>query len=142
MGSGNKYIIFSIHEEFFALRLDQIDEVCDLPEIWPIPFVPAYYTGAFNFHGNILPAIDLAHFFEIPVTTNPDKLLVVNHSLASLAFSVTRIVKVVSEEEFSFTQKTEVKFATATIILPEYSATELNLKALVSSAEELIQAYR
>lgn len=54
-----KYMVFSLGHKRYAVLLSQVKEVIGIPDITPIPNVPAYYVGMFNLRGQIISAVDL-----------------------------------------------------------------------------------
>jgi purine-binding chemotaxis protein CheW len=130
-----KYMIFSLQGSLYALDLKQVAEVGDPPQMWPIPLAPACYSGALNFHGAIVAVMNLALFLGIPGCRQPGKIIVLHSEVASLAFLVDTIVRIVSEEEVSFCPAPVNGLAVATLRLTDGEATQLDLEALVREAD-------
>lgn len=130
-----KFLIFSLQDSFYALDLKEVAEVGDPPQMWPIPLAPACYIGALNFHGDIVAAMNLALFLGLPGSVKPGKIIVLNQEIASLAFLVDTVVGIVSERETSIGKPPECDFAAALLSLPDSEAIQLDLGALVISAE-------
>jgi purine-binding chemotaxis protein CheW len=59
---------FLLSHEKHALELTNINEVCALEDITPIPGTPLFVLGIINVRGEILSVIDLKQFFELPGT--------------------------------------------------------------------------
>lgn len=135
----NKFLIFSLHDSLYALDLTQVAEVGDPPRMDPIPLAPACYSGALNFHGDIVAVINLALFLGLTVYGKPGKIVVLHHDVASLAFLVDRIVRIVSGDEIIFRTPSDNGFATATMGLTDGEALQLDLDVLVRNAENGIQ---
>ncbi len=130
-----RFLIFALQDSLFALDLAQIAEVRDPAQTWPIPLAPAYYTGAFSFHGDIIAVMDVALFLCLPGSINPGKLIVLNKEVSSLAFLVDRIVTIVSGEEAPFASTEGSGYIAATLSLPDGNALQLDLDVLVHEAE-------
>jgi purine-binding chemotaxis protein CheW len=130
-----KFMIFSLQDSLYALDLKQVAEVGDPPQMWPIPLAPAYYSGALNFHGDIVAVMNLALFLGLPGCRQPGKIIVLHHEVASLAFLVDTIVRIVSEEEVSFSKPPENGLTAAMLCLTDGEATQLDLEALLHEAE-------
>ena len=137
--NGRKFLIFLLQGSLFALDLKQVAEVGDPPQIWPIPLAPPCYSGALNFHGDIVAVLDLAHFLGLPGCIQPGKIIVLHREIASLAFLVETIVRIVSEEEVSFRNSPENGLAAAMLVLTDGEATQLDIEALVQKAEIAMQ---
>lgn len=130
-----KFLIFTLQGSLYALDLKQVAEVSDPPQLWPIPLAPACYSGALNFHGDIVAVINLPLFLGLTGCNQPGKIVVLHREVASLAFLVDSIVRIVSEDEISFNPATDTDFAVATLGLPDGEAIQIDLEALVLSAE-------
>ena len=137
-----KYMIFSLQGSLYALDLKQVAEVGDPPQMWPIPLAPACYSGAMNFHGDIVAVMNLALFLGLPGCRQPGKIIVLHREVASLAFLVDSIVRIVSEEEVSFSKPSEKGLTAAMLCLTDGEATQLDLEALVREAEIGMQGNR
>jgi len=130
-----KYMIFSLQGLLYALDLKQVAEVGDPPQMWPIPLAPACYSGALNFHGEIVAVMNLALFLGLTGCIQPGKVVVLHRDAASLAFLVDSIVRIVSEDEVSFEPAPVNGLAVATLRLTDGEAIQLDLEALVRKAE-------
>ena len=132
-----KFLIFRLQSLLFALDLSQVAEVADPPQLWPIPLAPACYSGALNFHGDIVAAMDLTLFLGLTGSNRPGKIIILGKDVASLAFLIDAVVRIVSEEDvfISIDPLPETVFAAATLGLPEGKATLLDLDSLVHKAE-------
>ena len=130
-----KFLVFSLNRLRYAVDLSQVAEVGDPPQIWPIPLAPPYYSGAFNFHGDIVAVINLPLFLGIAGCGQPGKIIVLHHETVSLAFHVDAIVRIVSEDEISVCKPCDASFAGATLALPDGEATQLDLETLIRAVE-------
>lgn len=137
MTSNNrKFLIFALQSSLYALDLAQVAEVGDPPQMSPIPLAPACYSGALNFHGDIVPVMNLSLFLGLTECIQPQKIIVLLHrEFASLAFLVDTVVRIISEDEVSFGNPPDICFATATLGLPGGEAIQLDIGALALSAE-------
>jgi purine-binding chemotaxis protein CheW len=133
-----KFLIFSLRDELYALDLELVAEVSDPPQIWPIPLAPACYSGALNFHGDIVAVIDLALFLGLSGCSQPKKLIILNRKVASLAFLVDTVAKIVPEGEILTSPPPDNIFSAATLSLQDGKAILLDLEALVRAAEDVI----
>lgn len=134
-----KYLVFSRLNSLYALNLAQVAEVGDLRQISPIPFAPACYSGAINFHGDIVAVMDLSTFFGLSGFAKPGKIVVLHQDIASLAFIVDKIVRIVPEEEVTVGCQPESIFAAATLCFDGREAILINAGKLVSEAENCMK---
>jgi purine-binding chemotaxis protein CheW len=58
-GKREKYLIFSLMDEFYGFSLSTVKEVIGLTDITPIPNVPSHFKGLINLRGRIISVIDL-----------------------------------------------------------------------------------
>ena len=137
--SNRKFLIFSLPGSRYALDLAQVAEVGDPPQMWPIPLAPRCYSGALNFHGDIVAVMDLALFLGLAGPEKPGKIVVLRQETASLAFLVDAVVRIVSAEEVSFNPPPDSGFAAATLGLLDGDAIQLDLDALVRGAVAVMQ---
>ncbi|MEI7817361.1 MAG: chemotaxis protein CheW [Desulfuromonadales bacterium] len=137
-----KFLIFSLQGRLYALGLEQIAEVGDPRQLSPIPKTPACYSGALNFHGDIVAVINLSVFLDLPGGNRPGKIIVLHQETASLAFLVDTVFRIVSEGEVTFSPVPEERFAVATLSLPDGEAIQLNIEALVLEAENCLMRHQ
>lgn len=133
------FLIFSLRNSFYALDLAQVAEVGDPPRISPVPLSPACYSGALNFHGDIVAVLNLALFLDLPGDSRPGKIVVLSQEVASLALLVDSVIRIVPEADVAFRPPPDSRFATATLGLHDSEAIQLDLAALVRHAEIVIQ---
>lgn len=135
-----KYLVFSLHDSLYALDLDQVAEVGDPPEMCPIPFAPSCYSGAFNFHGDIMAVLDLAVVLGLPADGHPSgKIVILHQQTASLAFLVDTVVRIVSEEEVTFSPLSDVVPGAAELCFADSKAVMLDPETLLLEAETCLQ---
>ena len=132
--SNRKFLVFTLQSSLYALDLAHVAEVSDPPQLCPIPRAPSCYSGALNYHGDIVAVMNLSAFLEIPGCNLPEKLIVLHHEVASLAFLVDSVVRIIAETEVSFGPTPENGFAAALLNFSDGKATLLDLEALVISA--------
>lgn len=98
-------LVFDLGEERYGLEVGYIQEVADSPGLHYIPQAPAYFLGAINFHGQILPVLDLCQFLEFPAgPQDPRKIVLATEgtALALAATAVHRIVPLATEALLPF----------------------------------------
>lgn len=129
-----KFLLFQLQGSLYALDLAQVAEVDDPPQLWPIPRAPACYSGAINFHGDIVAVMNLSSFLRIPGSSQPTKMIVLHQEIASLAFLVDTVVKIISDADVSLRKPPEKGFASAILCSHDGEAIQLDLEELVHSA--------
>lgn len=134
-----KFLIFSLQGSLYALDLAQVAEVSDPPQMSPIPLAPVCYSGALNFHGDIVAVMNLALFLGLTGGSHPGKIIVLRREAASLAFLVDTVVRIVSEEEVSASTQIDKGFAAATLALSDGEVIQLDLELLAQEAENAMQ---
>lgn len=133
-----KFLIFFTHGQRYAFDLSDVAEVMDITNSWPIPFAPACYSGAINFHGAIVAVMNLAVFMGSETCGELGKLIVLNEKSAALGFLVERVARIVSAQEIEISDPSDDRFASALLRLPEGSATLLDIETIIREAEILI----
>lgn len=94
-------LTFYLGEEQYGLQISSVQEIVELPALFYIPSAPDCYLGAMNFHGTILPVLDLPGLLDFEPGPRDDRVVVVSSELASLGLSVSRLGEIMSlvEEE-------------------------------------------
>ena len=59
LNGDNRFLHFSLGEEYFAIPLLTVREVIGVPDVTPIPYMPAYFLGMMNLRGQVISVIDL-----------------------------------------------------------------------------------
>ena len=52
------YLTFEISEELFAVHVDKVLEILEMPEVIKVPRAPKYMRGVANLRGHVVPIID------------------------------------------------------------------------------------
>lgn len=136
--AGRRYLLFTLAGGRYALDLAQVAEVEEPPVTWPIPGAPPCYPGAMNFHGGIVAVMDLALFLGHPGGHGREKVVVLDPAIASLAFLVERVIRIVPGEQVGMSAPPAEAFATALLELPEGNATLLDGAGIAAGAAETI----
>jgi purine-binding chemotaxis protein CheW len=92
----SRFLIFELNGESYALTLQDIEEIMELPEIYPLPKAPPYYSGIINCHGTPMPVLDLAAFFKKSPARPGNKILILDRKIANLAVRVHAVNGIVS----------------------------------------------
>lgn len=59
MTETKRYLCFNLGKEEFALPLLTVKEVIGMPDLTPIPQMPAHFLGMMNLRGNVITVLDL-----------------------------------------------------------------------------------
>lgn len=97
--SGEKYVIFFLNEEIYAVSAKSITEVIVPPKITPLPKTPEWFLGIANLRGNIISVIDLPRFWnkENSSSSPKSKLVLLNskNGDSQIAFAVDRLSEII-----------------------------------------------
>ncbi len=55
----DKYLIFTVGEESYGIRIAYVTEVIEIEEITKVPDLPEYVKGIINLRGKIIPVTDV-----------------------------------------------------------------------------------
>ncbi len=109
------FVYFQIWEEFFAIDVDKIIEVMELPETVKLPRTPDFVMGVTNFRGEIIPVIDLRKKFKLPqeeVLSQKKYVIVINYQAADyqnkIGLVVDKIIDVIEVEQYDITHFPEL----------------------------------
>ena len=134
-GTNSKFLIFTLAGRRYALDLAQVAEVVEQPATWPIPLAPPCYHGAMNFHGTIVAVMNLALFLGLPGEYSTEKTVVLDTRIASLAFSVEDIIRIIPQGQAGLSEAPQDEaFACGRLNLPEGKVTLLDAAALAEHA--------
>lgn len=59
-------LTFTLQGNTFAVPIDSVKELIELPEMTPVPMMPGFLRGVMNLRGSVIPVIDLAQRFGLP----------------------------------------------------------------------------
>lgn len=79
-----QFIIFTLANTEYALRLSTVVEINPRPVLTPLPNGPAWMLGSTNIRGDVVSVLDLRLFFGYPVQHSREERLVVVQSVDSL----------------------------------------------------------
>ncbi len=97
---GEKFVVFFLDNELFAVAADQIAEIVRPLEFTPLPNSPAWLHGIANLRGQIISVLNLAKICNknSAPTSSKSKLIVLKpqNSASSIAFPVDRLNEVIT----------------------------------------------
>lgn len=72
------YLTFKLHDELFALEVEKVIEILEVPKITHIPKAPEYMKGVINLRGQVLPLIDTCIKFGLaPIKPDVNTCIIV-----------------------------------------------------------------
>lgn len=90
-----RLLLFAVQGDRYALELPSVAEVLPPACTYPVPWTPACFRGAMNFHGNLVAVLDLADFMGTGTMSAEGNLLVLDRSIANLALGVDRVENII-----------------------------------------------
>ncbi len=84
-------LVFSLAEELYGLEVDQIQEVVEAPVLHYIPRAPKLLLGAINFHGAVLPVLDLGGYLGLEAERRDQRVIVLAGKSSPMALATTRV---------------------------------------------------
>lgn len=64
----NSYLSFKLENETFAVTVERVHEILEIPTVTKVPKSPDFMTGVINLRGNVLPVIDTRIKFGLAKT--------------------------------------------------------------------------
>ena len=91
-----KIVIFNLDEFHFALFLPVVERVVFATEITPLPNAPAMVTGVVDFHGQIIPVINIRKRFGLQdqAVKLENHFIIANTSKRKLALMVDSVTEI------------------------------------------------
>lgn len=93
---GIRYLSFTLGAELFSVAITAVQEVVEWEKLQKAPLTPEFVLGVFNYHGRVIPVVDIAPFFgERTAAEGADtRIIVLAGDDLSLAFKVDRTLKI------------------------------------------------
>ncbi|SDL79272.1 purine-binding chemotaxis protein CheW [Geoalkalibacter ferrihydriticus] len=89
-------LIFGLAGELYGLEIRCVQEVVVASRLHPVPRAPAALLGAINFHGSVVPVLDLGAWLGFPGSARDPRVIVLADAQARLALAVDHIRRIVS----------------------------------------------
>ena len=131
----DRFLIVNLRGERLALRLDDIAEVRETFQTYPIPKVPEYYLGVMNSHGSPTPILDPAAFLYGDSPREAGTLLLLDHRIGTLALRIDRVERIIYAAPPVETEEPGDGLTERTILHNEENIPLLNLERLVTRLE-------
>lgn len=93
-------VIFRLRDEEFGIEINQVREILSLIDITPIPVSDEYIIGVINLRGEVIPVIDLARQFGLPVSSSLPKtarivvIEAVDNTVGVIVDEVPQVIKI------------------------------------------------
>lgn len=137
-----RYLLFEINQSLLALDLSAVAEVTDLLPIWPVPFAPSSCSGSIHIHGSIFAVFDLAPVLGHKIATSPEKMIILNKDVASLAIMATKVFKIINEKDLDSVETADSDFFTETLVLESGRFSLLDVYNIVQLLEDTMKLKR
>jgi purine-binding chemotaxis protein CheW len=90
-----QFLVFRLGSETYGLEVTHIQEVVEASSLYYIPRAPAIFCGAVNFHGSILPVLDLAAVLGFDKAARDPRVVVLTPGVCRMALAVSAILGIV-----------------------------------------------
>lgn len=98
--SGEKFIVFFLDDELFAVSARKVSEVVHPTGVTPLPNVPEWLCGIANLRGEIISVVDLSKLWRRKVSQTPAKtkliVLRAQNSNSSIAFTADKLSEIIT----------------------------------------------
>lgn len=88
-------LLFSLAEVSYGLEIEAIQEIVEDQVLHYVPGARGVLTGAVNFHGRVLPVIDLPALLGFPDARRSGRRLVLSQAQNSLVLTVSEVKRIV-----------------------------------------------
>jgi purine-binding chemotaxis protein CheW len=94
-----KYVVFKMGDERYALPVDEVQSIEEVPTIRPVPQSPEHVIGVTNLRGTLITVLSLHSILQIPSTqmTSETRILV-TRSGAYIVDSAQDVVEIDENE--------------------------------------------
>ena len=127
-----QFQLFKLGYRSYCLEVEQIQEIVDQPALHYIPCAPSYYCGAMNFHGEILPVLNLNLYLGGENVDSSARVLVLAPRIAALGLRVEAARRIVSINPLELQPVADPEAS-------EFSQATFNLQGEVISIFDLTQ---
>lgn len=98
--AGEKFIVFFLDGELYAVSAAQVAEVVQMLNITPLPNVPEWLLGIANLRGEIISVVDLPKFWNKKTSQNPAKAKLIvlrgQNPNSSIALTVDKLSEIIT----------------------------------------------
>ena len=132
-------LLFRLAGRRIAIDLGVVAEVSEIPSCWPIPLVPSCFIGVINFHGALVPVLDLAMYLKSGRGLPQGKVMVLDKQLCDLALWVDGVERITGEDAAVIDRIPEEPFMQSLLQLHEEEIPLLDAAALLDAIEADLQ---
>ena len=112
----DRYLEFSLGNEFYAIPLLKVKEVIAIPATTPIPHAPSYFEGIMNLRGQVISIVDLRKKLGIKIKeeSSESAVIIVDMSPIFLGVIVDSVstVLAMSEDQINPPPNSDTKMKT------------------------------
>lgn len=136
---GEKYVVFCLGADFFAVSSDKVSEVVQMLSVTPLPNVPAWLLGIADLRGTIISVVSLRKLLDTPgAAAQPRTKFIVLKSRdfpSPVALAVDRLseILVLPNEEIHFLKDEKTPYLLGRTMYQSNALTLLNVENLFSS---------
>jgi purine-binding chemotaxis protein CheW len=101
MSISQEYVVFKLNEEYYALGINNVENIEKYMGITRVPYTESYVVGVVNLRGNIIPVIDLRARFGLPKKDQDDetRIIIVNYGETKVGMVADESSEVIRLEE-------------------------------------------
>lgn len=101
MSASNRFVVFALDGQRFALYCSAVSRVVRIVEITPLPQAPGIVRGMVNAQGQVIPVFDIRKRFHLPEREIDlsNQLVIANTARRSVALVVDEVTGVVESRE-------------------------------------------
>jgi len=88
-------LTFELADAHYGLDIAEVQEIVEAPHRYFIPNAPECYNGVINFHGTIVPVVDLASLLGLDTDGLDHRVIVLRSGRYALGFAVTRLGRII-----------------------------------------------
>jgi purine-binding chemotaxis protein CheW len=136
-----RYLVFSLGSERYALPLLAVKEVIAVPEFTSIPFTPSHFLGMMNLRGQVISVIDLRLKFGMkPQPSAETSVIICDFSSVTVGVVVDSINSVLSCTPDQIQPKPEIDSHKKTDFIMGVTKAEDRLVVLIDISKALDMA--
>jgi len=87
---------FRLGPEVYALELIDVQEVVEQQPVHPLPGVPPTIIGSIDFHGRIVPTVDLPLLLGFPAGERSGRMLVLIDEHGPVVLAVDQLLRIIN----------------------------------------------
>ncbi|KQY79667.1 hypothetical protein ASD24_20255 [Paenibacillus sp. Root52] len=139
MDENIQYINFSVGEQFFALRIDEVQEIIRMVPVTTVPFGSPEIRGFTSLYGKVVSVVSLRVLLGMPdqEDTSATRIIVVPYKDGFVPLIVDTVDSVVTYERFEKPAEEHKRFMSGVFneigYGEDHTAGILNLEALLGS---------